>query len=119
MMERRQEKIDQIRSLSQTLDTRFEGPMGFRFGLDGLIGLIPGAGDLVTTGLSLYIMIQAALLGVSSATLVRMAFNLAVENVIDMIPVLGNLFDFYWKANIKNLKLIEEHLAHPARETIR
>lgn len=93
--------------------------MGTKFGLDGLIGLIPGIGDIITTSISIYIIAQAAALGVGSATLIRMALNVVIENLIDMIPVLGNLFDFYWKSNSKNMLLIEKHLAQPARETIK
>ncbi len=93
--------------------------MGTKFGLDGLIGLIPGIGDIITTSISIYIIAQAAALGVGSATLIRMALNVVIENLIDMIPILGNIFDFYWKSNSKNMLLIEKHLAQPARETIK
>jgi hypothetical protein len=113
------QKLNQLRALSHTLDSKFEGPLGFRFGLDGLLGLIPGIGDLITASLSLYIISQAASLGVGSATLIRMALNVAIENIMDMIPFFGNVFDFYWKSNSKNIILIEKHLAHPARETIK
>lgn len=119
MVNNRQDTINQLRALSKTLDSRFHGPMGTKFGLDGLIGLIPGIGDIITTSISIYIIAQAAALGVGSATLIRMALNVVIENLIDMIPVLGNLFDFYWKSNSKNMLLIEKHLAQPARETIK
>lgn len=118
-METELQKLNQLRAIGRALDTKFEGPFGFRFGLDPILGLIPGIGDLITASLSLYIISQAAAMGVSSATLVRMALNVAVENIIDMVPVLGNIFDFYWKANTKNIALIEMHLAHPHKETIK
>lgn len=110
---------EQIDALSKLLDTKFQGPFGFRFGLDAIIGLVPGVGDFITSALSIYIIAQAASLGVSSATLIRMSINVIVENLIDMIPFVGNFFDFYWKANTKNMALISEHMANPARETIR
>lgn len=110
-------KVERIRYLSILLDTRFKGPMGIRYGLDALIGLIPGFGDFMTTALSLYIISEAAALGVSTATLIRMAFNVIFENVVDMIPFVGNLFDFYWKANRKNMELLEAHLNNPGKET--
>lgn len=109
-----QSKKKDLQDLAHLLDTRFEF-MGIRFGLDGLVGLLPVVGDFVTTGISLYIIHQAWTLGCSKATLVRMGLNVAVESVLDMIPLVGNLFDFYWKANIKNLKLLDAHLANPAR----
>lgn len=118
-MNKRQDNIDHLRSLSKTLDTKFEGPMGFRFGLDGILGLIPGVGDIITTTISLYIIAQAAALGVGPSTLIRMAINVGIENLFDMVPVLGNFFDFYWKSNSKNMVLLEKHLAQPARETIK
>lgn len=113
------DQLTHLKGLSTLLDTKFEGPMGIRFGLDGLLGLIPLVGDVVTSGMSLYIIAQAALMGVGPSTLVRMAINVGIENLFDMIPVLGNFFDFYWKANTKNIQLIENHLNDPARETIK
>ena len=81
--------------------------------------LIAFVGDFVTSALSLYIIAQAASLGAGPSTLIRMAINILVENLFDMLPFLGNIFDFYWKANNKNLRLLESHLANPARETIK
>lgn len=93
--------------------------MGTSFGIDGLLGLIPGIGDIITTSISIYIIAQAAALGVGATTLIRMALNVGIENLFDMVPVLGNFFDFYWKSNVKNMALLESHLAQPARETIK
>ena len=113
------EQMKQLKSLGHTLDTRFEGPFGIRFGLDALIGLVPVVGDHITSAFSLYILAQASAMGVSTSTLIRMGLNIAVENIFDMIPFVGNVFDVYWKANNKNLILLEKHLANPGRETIR
>lgn len=110
--------LQHLRSLGNLLDTKFQGPFGTRFGIDGLLGLIPG-GDLVTSALSVYIIAQAAAMGVSTSILIRMAMNVLLENLIDLIPLLGNFFDFYWKANTRNLELIENHMANPVRETIK
>lgn len=118
-MNNQQDTIHHLRSLSKTLDSRFKGPMGTSFGIDGLLGLIPGIGDIITTSISIYIIAQAAALGVGASTLIRMAFNVGIENLFDMIPVLGNFFDFYWKSNLKNMVLLEKHLAEPTRETIK
>lgn len=117
-MDKGQKDLSHLRLMSNFLDTKFEGPYGTRFGMDGLIGLVPGVGDFITSAISIYIIAHAALLGVGSATLIRMAINVIIENVLDMIPVAGNVFDFYWKANSKNLALIEGHMTNPARETI-
>lgn len=117
-MEQQQlQRLNQLRMLGKMLDSRFQGPLGIRYGFDGIIGLLPIFGDLVTSALSLYIIIQAAALGCTPATLTRMALNVMIENIIDMIPLAGNLFDFVWKANLKNLALIESHLANPQKVT--
>ncbi len=118
-MKKNQKSLDDLRSLSHLLDTKFRGPLGTRFGLDGLLGLIPGVGDIITSALSVYIIAQAAAAGVPPSTLARMAFNVILENIFDMIPILGNLFDFYWKANNRNMQLIEGHIINPGRETIK
>ena len=118
-MNRRDDKLEHLKQLSAALDSKFQGPFGFTFGLDGLIGLIPIVGDFVTSAMSLYIIAQAASLGAGPSTLIRMAINLLIDNLFDMLPVFGNFFDFYWKANNKNIKLLESHLANPARETIK
>jgi hypothetical protein len=111
------ERLNQLRALGRMLDSRFESPMGLRFGLDGLLGLIPVVGDLVTSAMSLYIIGQAAALGCAPPTLVRMALNVMIENLVDMIPLVGNIFDFVFKANLRNLALLESHLTAPQKVT--
>jgi hypothetical protein len=110
-------KLRQLRSISVLLDSQFRGPFGFRFGLDGIIGLIPIVGDVATTGVSFFVITHATLLGASPAVLIRMIFNVAVENVISVIPIFGNIFDFFWKSNNKNIALLERHLVDPQRTT--
>lgn len=82
----------------------------YRIGLDPILGLLPGGGDFVGTALSAYIVIEAARLGLPKATLGRMVFNILLEGLVGIIPVLGDLFDFAWKANIQNIALLEAHL---------
>jgi hypothetical protein len=112
-------KLNHLKGIAHQLDSRFEGPFGFRFGWDGILGLIPGIGDMMTSSVSLYIIAHSVSLGVTPSTLIRMAINLGIENLIDMVPVFGNLFDFYWKANLKNIHLLEQHLDNPTRQTIK
>jgi hypothetical protein len=106
-------QITRLRALSRLLDSKFEGPFGQRFGLDGILGLIPVVGDFSTTALSFYIIVEAAKLGCSPSILLRMLGNVLFENVVDLVPVFGNVFDFYWKSNLRNLELLEEFLADP------
>jgi hypothetical protein len=108
---------DDLKKLSQLLDSKFEGPLGVRFGIDGILGLFPIIGDLVTSGLSLYIIMRAASLGCGPSTLVRMGGNVFIDNLADGVPLLGNFFDFYWKANDRNMRLLENHLRDPKAAT--
>lgn len=87
----------------------------FRIGLDALIGLIPGIGDVVGVLLSSYIVREAARAGAPAGVLARMTFNVAVEGIVGMIPFLGDVFDAAWKANQRNVVLFEAHLDDPAR----
>lgn len=87
----------------------------FRIGLDAVIGLVPGFGDLVGTLLSSYIVGQAWQLGVPKSTLARMGFNVLVEGVIGAVPIFGDIFDAAWKANQRNVQLLHAHLENPRR----
>lgn len=88
-----------IRRLAWLLDSSIRLPGGFRIGLDGIIGLIPGVGDLLASSLSMYIIGQAARLNVPAIVLVRMVENVALELVVGSIPVIGDIFGFAFKAN--------------------
>ena len=104
-----------IRSLARLLDAAVTIPgTHFRVGLDALIGLIPGVGDLAGAALSGYIVLAAARLGAPKSVLARMVVNVAVDSVVGSIPLLGDLFDAGWRANTRNTALLERHLAAPA-----
>src|SRR5262245_23284466 len=88
------------RLLSQWLDTAFEVPgLGWRFGLDPLVGLFPVVGDFASAMVSLYILAAAAQLQVPRGTLLRMGLNVGIDYLLGSLPVVGNVFDFIWKAN--------------------
>jgi hypothetical protein len=86
-----------------------------RFGLDPLLGLIPGAGDAVGAVLAGWILVEAVRLGASRATLVRMAGNVALDAILGAVPIIGDIFDFAWKANLRNVTLLKRHLMDPPR----
>jgi len=86
-----------------------------RFGLDPILGLIPGAGDAAGAVLSGWILVEASRMGASRPTLMRMAGNMALDAVAGTVPLLGDIFDFAWKANLRNVALLERHLAAPDR----
>jgi hypothetical protein len=103
--------IQRLRKLSHLMDNAIAIPgTKFRFGLDPILGLLPGAGDFVGTALSAYIVLEAVRLGLPRETLGKMVGNILLESVVGTVPVVGDWFDFAWKANIKNLELIETHL---------
>lgn len=86
-----------------------------RFGLDPIIGLIPGAGDAAGAVLAGWIFVEAVRMGASRATLTRIAGNVILDACIGAVPLLGDIFDFAWKANLRNIALLERHLAAPVR----
>lgn len=93
--------------LSFYLDGLFRVPgVGWRFGLDALIGLIPNVGDTLTSFASFYILIAGVRYGVPKITLLRMAFNIGLDYVVGMVPFVGDAFDFVWKSNMQNIELI-------------
>lgn len=105
--------INDLKWLAVLMDSKFRLPGGFRIGLDGLIGLIPGIGDFATSIVSLYILGRGASLGCSPSVIGRMAINILIDNVLDVIPIIGPLIDFAWKSNLKNLALIEAYTLNP------
>ncbi len=94
--------------LARLLDTQFQF-FGFRFGLDPLIGLIPGIGDLVGVGLSLYILGIAAAFRVPQELYIRMIINVIIDYLIGLVPFIGDFGDFAFKANTRNLELLREY----------
>ncbi len=106
--------LQRIRTLTHVLDNAILIPgTTYRIGLDPIMGLIPGGGDTVGTMLSAYIVLEALRFGLPRDTLVRMVGNLALDGVLGTMPLLGDFFDATWKANSKNLALLEVHAANP------
>jgi len=104
-----------ISRLSWLLDESIPLPGGFRIGWDGIIGLIPGLGDLLGLAASSYILYLAAQAGTGKVVLLRMAINILLETTIGSIPVIGDLFDFLFKANSRNLRLLQRYTEAPSR----
>ena len=104
--------VRRMRFVSRLLDESVRVPgTEFEVGLDPLLGALPGAGDAVAAGLSLYIVLESARLGVSFTTLIRMLANVAVDVAVGSVPVVGVLFDALWKANVRNVELALSDLA--------
>ena len=103
-------ELHPLLKLSRLLDSQFRIPgTQFRFGLDALIGLIPGAGDLTTFALSSYMIMVMARNGASGHVLARMVLNVLVDALVGAIPFVGDLFDFAFKANMRNMRLMQQY----------
>jgi hypothetical protein len=106
-----EERLAQVRWLARMMDDSFRIPgTGIRFGWDSVLGFVPGVGDVLTSALSLLIVHHAWQTGASKLTLARMLGNVAADFAVGAIPVVGDLFDFVFKANRRNARLLERHL---------
>lgn len=102
--------LKNIDYLARLMDAQFRVPgTNFRFGLDALIGLIPGGGDLSTFAVSGYMLWVMAQNGASGYVLARMVLNVLLDTIIGSIPIIGDLFDMVYKSNMRNLRLMQEH----------
>lgn len=107
-------EIEKLEDLANLLDSRFSIPgTNIRFGLDGLLGLVPGIGDTVTAVLSFYIVARAQRFGVPRGLLLRMGGNVVFDWVVGSVPLLGDLFDLGFKANLRNVDLLKRHYNYP------
>lgn len=103
-------RLRRLERVSWVLDRAI--PVGpFRIGLDPILGLVPGVGDSIGALLSLYVLYEGARLGAPGHILVRMTGNILVEAVLGAVPVLGDVFDFVWQANSRNMRLIHKYHA--------
>jgi hypothetical protein len=108
-IELNEEKLLRLKLLSERLDNSIKIPgTNQKIGIDAIIGLIPILGDFIGVIFSTYIMYSGIKMGVSSKIVKKMATNLAIEFIIGSIPIIGDIFDALWKANKKNVELIEE-----------
>lgn len=101
-----------LERLAWLLDTSIGIPgTRFRFGIDPVLGLFPGGGDLVGAALSAYVVIEAWRLGLPGNAIARMIANVAADTLLGSVPVAGDVFDAWWKANLRNVAILREHIA--------
>jgi hypothetical protein len=104
------QRLEALRRVSRLLDSAFQIPgTSFRFGLDPILGLVPGIGDLVSPIFTIGILWQAHHLGIPRVVLMRMIGNVAIDALVGAVPILGDAFDFAWKSNDMNMVLLEKH----------
>lgn len=102
--------IRNLDSLARLMDSRFNIPGSkIRFGMDSVIGLIPGVGDIISFLISGYILSTAAKLGASNYVMARMTLNAGLDAIIGSIPILGDIFDIGFRANQRNIRLLQQH----------
>lgn len=102
-----------IERFSWLLDESIPLPGGYRIGLDGFLGLIPGIGDFIGGLLSSVLIYKANQIGVPRTILLRMIINMLIDSTLGAIPVLGDIFDFVWKANKRNANLLARYQQSP------
>ncbi len=110
-----------VEALEQLLERSFHIPgTKVPIGLDSIIGLVPVLGDVVTAAMGAYMVWEARNLGMSKFHLMRMAANVGIDTVLGAIPLAGDAFDFLWRSNSKNLRIIKKHLDkhHPGTRVI-
>ncbi len=108
---REKRQLKRLIRLAALLDARYRVPgTGWKFGLDGLIGLVPGVGDAASAAISIWIVWQASRLGASKRTLLAMLSNVGVDALIGAVPVIGDVLDVAYKANLRNVALLQRDL---------
>jgi hypothetical protein len=108
-------RLARMRRVGWLLDNSIPVPgTRFRLGIDQLIGLVPGIGDLIGGVLSLYIIVEAHRLGAPRSLLARMGWNVALDTIVGEVPILGDLFDIGFKANVRNLALLDTYFRRPS-----
>jgi hypothetical protein len=108
------DSLGRLRALARVQDELFRIPgTRIRFGLDALIGLLPGVGDVLTSGVSAWVLVTATRMGAPPSVIGRMAGNIALDLLLGAVPLLGDAFDVGWKANVRNVKLLERLALDP------
>lgn len=105
-------RLRRVQSLAKLLDRAVAIPGSKRFGigLDSLLGLVPGLGDLAGLLISSYIVLQGFRMGAPLTVLMRMLGNIGIDALVGVVPVVGDLFDIAWQANLRNVALLERHI---------
>lgn len=112
-----QSDIDKLDRLSSLLDSKYRIPgTSIRFGWDAILGIIPGAGDFLIAAPSAYLVYKAYSLGVRKRTLVRMGFNVGLDFFLGSIPLAGDVFDLFYKANRRNFAILRKELTDRSDE---
>ena len=111
-----EEKLIRLRQLSKNLDESFTIPgTNIKFGMDAILGLVPGGGDLVSGIFSLYMLRTAIKMKLPKRAILSMLANIVLDTTIGIIPVAGDIFDVFWKSNKRNMNIIDKYIANLQR----
>ncbi|CAN5151191.1 hypothetical protein BH10PSE7_BH10PSE7_40660 [soil metagenome] len=112
----RERTIRRLRRIARIMDTALRIPgTRIRFGADSVVGLLPGIGDLMTLGVSLYAVCEAYRIGIPRGVLLKMMANVAIDTGLGAVPLVGDVFDLFFKSNTRNLHLLLDHLDEDLR----
>lgn len=113
-----QRRMDRAKKFASWMDDTFAIPgTKIRFGLDSLIGLLPGVGDVATAAAGVWMIVEAVRLRIPLGVLIRMLINLLVDLIGGTIPIVGDLFDLWWKSNRRNADLMQRYLQSQSQQT--
>lgn len=108
--------LKRVRAVALLLDDAIRVPgTNLRFGIDPIVGMIPGLGDLLGGAASAYIILEAARAGAPASVLLRMTTNVGMDTLVGAVPLVGDLFDFAWKSNSRNAELLARHIEAPVQ----
>ena len=110
-LKRREETQQRLRRIAKLMDSQIRVPvLGLRIGADAVLGLVPGVGDAITGLIGAYLIYEAQRLGVPRSAVLRMIANIAFDTAIGAIPVAGDIWDFFFRANDRNMQILARHL---------
>jgi hypothetical protein len=107
----REEAQRRLRRIARLMDSQIRVPgIGLRIGADAVLGLVPGVGDVITGAIGAYLIYEAQRLGIPRSAMLRMVANIAVDTAIGAIPVAGDIWDFFFRANDRNMQILARHV---------
>jgi Domain of unknown function (DUF4112) len=110
-LKRREETQQRLRRIAKLMDSQIRVPvLGLRIGADAVLGLVPGVGDAITGLIGAYLIYEAQRLGIPRSAVLRMVANIAFDTAIGAIPVAGDIWDFFFRANDRNMQILARHL---------
>ena len=113
----REAALNRLRRFAELQDSAFKVPgTNFEMGIEGIIGLIPGVGDFASAIISLYVPFEAIRMGAPYAKVAQMLLNILIDALLGSVPLVGDLFDVAFKANNRNVRILEKHLGRPPED---